>query len=220
MNKKPIRPVFSLANKITIARILLIPVFMTFLLSKGVLNALSINIEWGVAIAGVIFVVAALTDSLDGYLARVRGEITEFGQLLDPLADKLLISAALVSLIGLGRLSPWIAMIIIGREFAVMGFRMTASVKHVSIPSSKLGKLKTISQSFAVASLMFTLPWTTVQTGIVWTLFTLAIGLTIASGLEYFTRYWSLLFEDNSNGHSERNENKNGHSERNEEFRG
>ncbi len=218
MNDKPIKHVLSLANKITIFRILLIPVFMTFLLSKGVLNALSINIQWGVFIAGVIFVVAALSDSLDGYLARARGEITEFGQLLDPLADKLLISAALVSLIGLGRLSPWIAMIIIGREFAVMGFRMTASVKHMSIPSSKLGKLKTIAQSFAVASLMFTLPWTAVQTGIVWTLFTLAIALTVASGLEYFIRYWSLLFEEDKGGHSERL--KNGHSERSEESRG
>jgi len=186
----------GIANTITIIRILLIPVFMAFLLSKGVLSALSINIQWGVAIAGIIFIVAALTDTLDGYLARSRGEITVVGQLLDPLADKLLISAALISLIGLGRLSAWIGMVIIGREFAVMGFRMTAAVKHIVIPASRLGKFKTISQIIAISSLMLRLPWTRLQTGLEWTLLAIAITLTIASGVEYFTHYWSILFED------------------------
>ena len=104
------RAAVNAANAITVARILLIPVFVVLLLS---------DIPYGQYLAIAVFAVAAFTDKLDGYVARSRGQITAVGQFLDPLADKLLISAALIALVGLGKLSAWVAMVIIAREFAV-----------------------------------------------------------------------------------------------------
>lgn len=186
----------TLANKITIARIMLIPVFMVFLLSRHVLSFVHISLTWGVVIAGGIFIIAAVSDTIDGYVARVRGEITTVGQILDPLADKLLVSAALISLVDLGRLSAWIAMVIIGREFAVMGLRMTAAVKHVVIPASKLGKAKTIFQILAIVVVMIRLPIPFWWTAIEWTMLAAAVVLTLLSGFDYFRRAWTYLLTE------------------------
>lgn len=185
----------NLPNKITLIRILLIPVFMVFLLSRSVLDFLSISLRWGAVIAGVVFSLAALTDTLDGYVARAKGQITMAGQFLDPLADKLLVSAALISLVGLGRLSAWIAMVIIGREFAVMGLRMAATAKNITIASSQWGKLKTLSQILAIVVIIFRLPALRFGLLIEGTLVTIAVVLTVASGIEYFVRAWTLLTE-------------------------
>lgn len=185
----------NLPNKITLIRILLIPVFMVFLLSRSVLDFLSISLRWGAVIAGVVFSLAALTDTLDGYVARAKGQITMAGQFLDPLADKLLVSAALISLVGLGRLSAWIAMVIIGREFAVMGLRMAATAKNITIASSQWGKLKTLSQILAIAVIIFRLQELRFGLLVEGTLVTIAVVLTIASGIEYFVRAWTLLTE-------------------------
>lgn len=136
----------NLANKITLLRIVMVPVFMIFLLVKV--------IPYGEFWAAGIFILAAATDSLDGYIARRNKEITRFGKLMDPLADKLLISAALISLVALDTLSPWIAFLIIGREFAVTGLRLIAAGEGVVLTANRWGKLKTFAQIFMVLAII------------------------------------------------------------------
>ena len=127
----------NLPNTLTLLRIFLVPVVVVALLDET---------PNGDLIAAGVFALAALTDGLDGYIARSRGDITTFGKLMDPLADKLLVTAALVSLVSLGRLEAWIAMVIIAREFAVTGLRGVAAEQGVVIQASQLGKAKTVLQ--------------------------------------------------------------------------
>lgn len=186
----------NLPNKITISRILLIPVFMAFLLSKTSLTYLGVTIQWGAIVAGAIFVLAAITDGLDGYIARSRGLVTSVGQLLDPLADKLLVSAALISLVGLGRLSAWIAVVIIGREFAVTGLRMSAAVNHIVIPAGKWGKVKTVFQILAIVFLILKLPIPVYAPLVEDILIGLALVMTVVSGVDYFVRGSHVLLDE------------------------
>lgn len=188
----------NLANKITISRIILIPIFMAFLLTKANASVkfLSVDIQWGALAAGVVFVLAAATDGLDGYVARSRNEITAVGQLLDPLADKLLVSAALITLVGLGRLSAWVAVIIVGREFAVTGLRMSAAVKHVVIPAGKLGKYKTVFQILAVTVLILQIPMPVFGLYVEGALVSIALILTLISGIDYFIKGSHVLLDD------------------------
>jgi CDP-diacylglycerol---glycerol-3-phosphate 3-phosphatidyltransferase len=160
-------------NLLTVVRILLVPVIVVALL-EGTPNA--------DMLAAIVFAVAAFTDGLDGYIARSRGSVTTFGKLMDPLADKLLIIASLVSLVSLGRIAPWVAMVIIAREFAVTALRMLAVEQGVVIPASTLGKLKTITQVaaiFAVIAVSSTPLWVDL-------LVYLAVLTTVASGADYF----------------------------------
>lgn len=167
----------NLANKLTMLRIILIPIFMTFLL---------VDIPYNRLIAALIFLIAALTDTLDGYIARSKNLITVFGKFMDPLADKLLITAALVSLIELGDIASWVAMIIIAREFAITGFRVLAAADGVVIAASWWGKIKTITQIVAIIAVLienypFSLigfPFSTIMMG-------LAVLFTIISGIDY-----------------------------------
>src|SRR3712207_7969768 len=135
----------NLPNLLTLLRILLVPVLVV---------ALTEEIPNGSAIAAAVFVVAALTDGLDGYIARSRQAITTFGKVMDPIADKLLIAAALISLVSLDRVAAWVAMVIIAREFAVSGLRIAAGQQGVVIPASMLGKAKTILQVAMVMALI------------------------------------------------------------------
>lgn len=174
----------NLANKLTLARILLVPVFMVFLLAK---------IPGGRFIAAGIFIIAASTDGLDGYIARRRQEVTKFGKFIDPLADKLLITASLICLVELKMVPAWVAIIIIGREFAVTGLRTLAASENVIIVASKLGKLKTATQVIAIATLLLVdlpLPYLDV---IGLTLLYFAVFLTIWSGIDYFLKARKLL---------------------------
>lgn len=132
----------NLANKLTIMRIFLVPIFLVFIAIKG--------IPYGKTIATTIFILAALTDKLDGYIARSRNQITRFGKFMDPLADKLLVTAALVSLVELQVLPTWIAMVIIAREFAVTGLRAVAAAEGIVIAASPWGKAKTVIQIVAI----------------------------------------------------------------------
>ena len=167
------------ANAITIARILLIPVFVVLLVS---------DIPYGSFLAIAVFSVAAFTDKLDGYVARSRGQITTLGQFLDPLADKLLISAALIALVGLGKLPAWVAMVIIAREFAVTALRVVGIDQGVSIPAGALGKAKTTSQIVCIIILMWPhghLSWAPyVEVPAV----AVMVALTVISGVQYFIR--------------------------------
>lgn len=167
----------GLANWITIIRIFLIPIFMAFVLS---------NAKYGSFLAAIVFGIAALTDGLDGYIARSRQQVTQFGKLIDPIADKLLISAALLSLIELGQISAWIAIIIIGREFAVSGLRILAAADGEVIAASKWGKAKTFTQISAILFLLLSLPGGMLM---MW----VAVLVTIISGVDYFLNAQDLL---------------------------
>ncbi|MHB8859719.1 MAG: CDP-diacylglycerol--glycerol-3-phosphate 3-phosphatidyltransferase [Thermoleophilia bacterium] len=173
----------NLANGLTIFRILLIPVFMAFLLG---LEQIPSDVRDAGAVA--VFALAAVTDTLDGYFARSRNAVTVLGQFLDPLADKLLISAALVSLVSLDRISAWLAMVIIAREFAVSGLRLVAAAENVVIPASPLGKVKTFSQIIAVVALILPPFGYILGKPLSWYLIYIAALLTIISGINYFMR--------------------------------
>lgn len=175
----------NLANKLTLARIILVPIFMLILLIK---------IPHGKYIAAGIFIIAASTDGLDGYIARKRNQITKLGKFMDPLADKLLVSAALISLVEMGEVAAWVAVTIIGREFAVSGLRSIAAAEGVIISASKLGKWKTVTQIVAISAL-FLGDYPFSEWGIPFGMYamSLAVIFTIWSGLDYFIKAKPLL---------------------------
>ncbi|HEX4305596.1 MAG TPA: CDP-diacylglycerol--glycerol-3-phosphate 3-phosphatidyltransferase [Solirubrobacterales bacterium] len=163
----------NLPNALTMLRILAVPV---------VVVALLVEMPNGDIIAAAVFAAAALTDGLDGYIARSRNSITTFGKLMDPLADKLLIIGALLCLVSLGRLEAWIAMVIIAREVAVTILRTIAAERGLVIAASWLGKAKTVLQIAAVIALIAADPapaWVDV-------LVYAAVAVTIVSGADYF----------------------------------
>ena len=163
----------NVPNVLTVLRILAVPVVVVALLE---------GTSQGDVIAAAVFALAALTDGLDGYIARRRKEVTTFGQLMDPLADKLLITAALISLVSLDRIPAWVAMVIIAREFAVTGLRSLAAERGVVIAASWLGKVKTALQVIAVFALIAVKPTP------LWVDLTLyaAVAATVISGADYF----------------------------------
>ena len=163
----------NLPNLLTVLRILAVPVIVVALLDET---------PNGDALAAGVFALAALTDGLDGYFARSRDAVTTFGKLMDPLADKLLIVAALVSLVSLDRLAAWVAMVIIARELAVTGLRAVAAERGLVISASWLGKVKTILQIAAVFALIATNPSPAWVDGLVY----LAVAMTVISGADYF----------------------------------
>lgn len=169
----------TLANGLTIFRILLIPIFMFFLLELE-------DVAYSDVMAAGVFAAASLTDTLDGYFARSRDAVTTLGQFLDPVADKLLVAAALVSLVALDRVSAWIAMIIISREMAVTGLRLVAAVERVVIPASRLGKIKTFSQIIAIVALILPGFGYVMGRPLSWYLIMLATIITVISGIDYF----------------------------------
>jgi len=163
----------NLPNALTLLRILAVPAVVVALLSET---------PNGDVIAAIVFALAAATDGLDGYIARSRDSVTTFGKLMDPLADKLLIVGALLSLVSLNRLEAWIAMVIIAREVAVTILRTIAAERGLVIAASWLGKAKTVLQIGAVIALIATNPspvWVDV-------LVYLALVVTVVSGADYF----------------------------------
>jgi CDP-diacylglycerol--glycerol-3-phosphate 3-phosphatidyltransferase len=167
---------FNVPNALTVFRILLVPVLVAALLS---------GIEYGDLLAAVVFVVASFTDALDGWIARRNKEVTTFGKLMDPLADKLLVTSALVSLVSLDRLQAWVAMVIIAREFAVTGLRQLAMEHGEVIPASPFGKLKTFVQIAMVLALI------AVDGRPVWldALIYVTVIVTVASAVDYFFNF-------------------------------
>lgn len=175
----------NLPNQLTLLRILMVPVFLV---------VLSLRLPLGDYIAAGVFVLAACTDGLDGYIARKQKQITSLGKLLDPLADKLLVSAALIVLVELGRLSGWVAVVIIGREFAVTGLRSLAVAEGVVIAASKLGKIKTITQIVAiVAMFLHNYPFNLINIPFSNIAMAVAVFFTIWSGMDYFQQAGFLL---------------------------
>ncbi|MCA1587091.1 MAG: CDP-diacylglycerol--glycerol-3-phosphate 3-phosphatidyltransferase [Acidobacteria bacterium] len=145
----------NLPNALTVGRIFLVPLLVVVLLTKFEgRQIIGLPVE---LVAAGLFGLASLTDWLDGYLARRRQQVTSMGQILDPIADKLLISATLVSLVQLDLAPAWMVAVIIGREFAVTGLRSLAYARGLSMPASRLGKLKMVSQVAAI--LLLILGW-------------------------------------------------------------
>lgn len=180
-----LRKALNLPNLITMTRIALVPVFVFALLSR---------LQYGEIWAALVFVLGAATDGVDGYVARKYNQVTVVGKLIDPLADKLLVAAALVALVELGSLSTWVVLAILGREFAVTGLRALAAADGLVIAASGWGKLKTTLQVIAITIVMLQNmqlydplrdllrllgPW---AIGV-------AVVVTIWSGLDYGYRY-------------------------------
>jgi CDP-diacylglycerol--glycerol-3-phosphate 3-phosphatidyltransferase len=163
----------NLPNALTLLRILAVPVVVVALLGET---------PNGDTLAAAVFALAAATDGLDGYFARSRDAVTTFGKLMDPLADKLLITAALVSLVSLGRLAAWVAMVIIAREIAVTILRTIAAERGLVISASWMGKLKTVLQIAAIIALIATNPAPLGVDILVY----LALAVTVISGVDYF----------------------------------
>jgi CDP-diacylglycerol--glycerol-3-phosphate 3-phosphatidyltransferase len=160
-------------NLLTVVRILLVPVLVVALLG---------GTSDGDIFAAGVFAAASLTDFVDGYLARARDSVTTFGKLMDPLADKLLVVAALISLVSLHRLAAWVAMVIIARELAVTVLRLGATQAGVIMPASNFGKLKTCVQIAAILGVIAVHGHPAWLDALVYA----AVVITVASGLDYF----------------------------------
>ncbi|MBS5927157.1 MAG: CDP-diacylglycerol--glycerol-3-phosphate 3-phosphatidyltransferase [Clostridium sp.] len=186
----------NLANKLTVIRIFLVPIFLIFIAVQG--------IPYGTFIATFIFILASLTDKLDGYIARSRNQITNFGKFMDPLADKLLVTSALISLVELQMVPSWAAIVIIAREFAVSGLRTIAASEGKVIAASWWGKIKTVIQIIAIVLLLLQFNITTssyltnlVESSGFWNWFfmnvpswilNISVVITLISGWDYFRK--------------------------------
>jgi CDP-diacylglycerol---glycerol-3-phosphate 3-phosphatidyltransferase len=182
----------NLPNSLTVLRIFFVPLLVVVLLTRQPnwnFGGLQIHFEvWGV----LILLVAAATDAMDGYFARSRREITTLGILLDPIADKLLISAAFISLASMGLVQAWMVVIIIGREFIVVGLREIASVEGLVIPASPLGKTKMVLQVLAGCAVILTAnhpALKTLGTILLW----LVVVSAVLSAIHYFQMFWSQI---------------------------
>jgi len=174
----------NLPNGLTLMRIFLVPLLVAVLLTKYSV------------IAVVVFLAASLTDLLDGYFARKRGQITTLGTLLDPVADKLLISSAFISLVQLQLVPAWMVAIIVGREFAVTGLRSIASAQGFTIDASQFGKIKMVTQVAAITFLILGMPGSSPnpvfqELGNV-TLYVVVI-FAVVSAVDYFRRFWTKI---------------------------
>ena len=192
------------ANVVTLLRICLVPVFVVAIISPWpeyfpFWADAEASKPW---IAAGIFILLAATDGLDGYLARSRGEVTNFGKFIDPLADKILVAAALLALIELGVLPSWVALVILTREFIVSGIRMVAASQGVVIAASWYGKAKTVAQIVAIVlfivkdSVVITDPQGVLHNPLYlvsWLAMLIALALTVISMLDYFVKAKEIL---------------------------
>ena len=175
----------NLPNKLTILRVILVPFFVFFMLAPYFEG-------YGNYIAVAIFIIASFTDFLDGYLARKYNLVTNFGKFMDPLADKLLVSAAMICLIETGQLASWIVIIIISREFIISGFRLVASDNGVVIAASYWGKFKTVSHMLMIIVLILDIQLPVFQ--IIGTVLVyIALALTIISLIDYLVKNKSVI---------------------------
>lgn len=176
----------NLPNKLTVLRVIMIPFFVFFLLWEGGQN------QTFRLISLAIFIVASLTDLLDGKIARKYNLVTNFGKFMDPLADKLLVCSALICLIELGELPAWMVIIIISREFIISGFRLVAAEQGIVIAASYWGKWKTTFQMIAVILMIVNIPaLQTVTLICTW----IALILTIVSLVDYIIKNHKVLTE-------------------------
>ncbi|WP_042223708.1 CDP-diacylglycerol--glycerol-3-phosphate 3-phosphatidyltransferase [Oceanobacillus manasiensis] len=187
----------NVPNKITLSRILLIPIFIILL---------SIPFNWGSwdigetelplthFIAALLFIIAAATDWVDGHYARKHNLVTNLGKFLDPLADKLLVSAALILLVEMGMAPAWLVIIIISREFAVTGLRLVAAGEGIVLAAGSMGKLKTATQMIAIAILLLhQFPFSYIGFPFGTVMLYAALIFTVISGVDYFIKNWHVM---------------------------
>ena len=173
----------NLPNKLTILRVIVVPVFVILMLAP---------LSWGRWAALAVFIIASLTDTADGYIARKYNLVTDFGKFMDPLADKLLVCAAMICLITTGQLPAWIVIVIISREFIISGFRLIAAEKGIVIAASWWGKIKTVVQMVMICALL-------INAGAAWfkvleqILIYAALVLTVVSLIDYIIKNKSVL---------------------------
>ncbi len=182
----------NLPNKLTVFRVVLIPFFVVILMT----DCLGDASKW---VALVIFVIASLTDLLDGKIARKYGMVTTFGKFADPLADKILVISAMICLVELLRLKAWIVVIIVAREFIISGFRIIAAEKDVVIAASYWGKFKTTFQMVMVIMLIADpgYDWWSIAASVVtW----IALALTVISLVDYIIKNKNVMLDDKSGG--------------------
>ncbi|AVQ99111.1 CDP-diacylglycerol--glycerol-3-phosphate 3-phosphatidyltransferase [Oceanobacillus picturae] len=187
----------NVPNKITLSRIFLIPIFILLL---------SIPFNWGTwdigetslpvsdFIAALLFILAAATDWVDGHYARKHNLVTNLGKFLDPLADKLLVSAALILLVEMGMAPAWLVIVIISREFAVTGLRLVAAGEGIVLAAGSMGKLKTATQMVAIAILLLhQFPFSYIGFPFGTVMLYAALFFTIVSGVDYFMKNWHVM---------------------------
>lgn len=177
----------NLPNKLTLFRVLLIPVFLVVLLTEIIPD---ISLRRYIAV--LIFIVASATDAFDGHIARSRNLVTNFGKFMDPLADKLLVSAALIAMIDLGDLPSWVVIIIISREFIITGFRLLAVEQNIVIAAGFWGKIKTVSQMIMIILVLLNINNPIVKY-IEIALISLAVIFTIISAIDYIVKNINVL---------------------------
>jgi CDP-diacylglycerol--glycerol-3-phosphate 3-phosphatidyltransferase len=188
----------NLPNSITMSRIVMIPLLLWILSSKFPGGS-----PWQEVCAALLFILASITDGVDGYLARKRGQITTIGMLLDPLADKIMVTAALIALVAYTPqvVKVWIAVVIIGREFLISGLRSIAASEGFTIQASDLGKLKTVLQIVSVTAAILSHYWFQWQFGLLiipvkWTAITgmyFTVGISTISAIDYFVGFWKKI---------------------------
>jgi CDP-diacylglycerol--glycerol-3-phosphate 3-phosphatidyltransferase len=179
----------NLPNSLTIARIFFVPLLVAVLVAQNVsirILGVTVTNEW---LALAIFLVAAATDLLDGYLARRWGQVTTIGTLLDPIADKLLISAALISLVQVNAVPGWMVILIIGREFAISGLRSIAAAEGYTIKASDLGKTKMVAQVTAISFLLVSIHHRPLAELAYWMMWVVVL-FAVLSAIGYFRKFW------------------------------
>lgn len=182
------KSIFNLPNSLTLFRVACIPLLVILLFFPHKTTSF---------IAALVFALASISDLLDGFLARRQRLVTTFGQFLDPLADKLVVSAALIMLIPLGRVPAWMVVVIVGRELAITGLRSVAVTEGKVISADELGKKKMVFQIVAILGLLLHYEYYGINFHIVGMFFMwLAVIVTLWSGFNYFRRFWYVLEEN------------------------
>ncbi len=181
--------ILNVPNILSLARVFLAPFVLLFISLRLDKHVPFLDLSWGDLLAAIVFIIAGITDALDGYIARKHKIITTLGIFIDSLADKVLVIAAMLALIESNRLPAWIAMVIITREFVVTGFRLVAAAEKIIVPASKLGKLKTVIQIIALTMLILNMPY---AMRVMW----LAVFITVWSGMDYLIKGSKILTGD------------------------
>jgi CDP-diacylglycerol--glycerol-3-phosphate 3-phosphatidyltransferase len=190
MSSKGTKSIFNLPNSLTLFRIACIPVLVILLFFPHKATSF---------LAALVFALASISDLLDGFLARRQQLVTTFGKFLDPLADKLIVSSALIMLVPLGRAPAWMVVVIVGRELAITGLRSMAVSEGKVISADELGKKKMVFQIVAILGLLLHYEYFGVNFHVVGMFFLwLAVVLTLWSGINYFRRFWDVLEENAS----------------------
>ena len=176
---------WNLPNMLSLSRVFLVPVILVFLTLRTQFGFIE-GVNIGDLIAGLVFIIASITDAADGHIARKRNLVTNMGKFIDPLADKILVIAVLTALVELHRFPAWMVVVIVSREFIVSGLRMVAASEGVVIAASKGGKLKTVTQIVGIVMLIFNIPY---AMAVMW----VAVILTVWSGIDYVIKGADLL---------------------------